>query len=177
MWSLSNSLWNNEWRINECGKNGSIPQIAAGPSWESLHHSALNIDCMKAIDFFIAWGYIDFSLWLCFPQTAEEEKQLRTDAQIAQMFPQREGSKNRYLAGRSSRGRAVKSCRSYRSGINLLSDSSSPLLGCWGEDTCFLCTEGFDLFALASASSVYKSHEREWVIHLSVCMWVSICVR
>lgn len=48
---------------------------------------------MKAIGFFIAWGYIDFSLWLCFPQTQEEERQLQTDAWIAQTFPWRKDPK------------------------------------------------------------------------------------
>lgn len=36
--------------------------------------------------------------------------------------------------------------------------------------------EGFDLFALASASSIYKDHEREWVIHLSVFLRTRACV-
>lgn len=40
----------------------------------------------------------------------------------------------------------------------------------------FLTQKCFDLFASASASSIYKGHEREWVIHLSVCMWVCMCV-
>lgn len=41
-----------------------------------------------------------------------------------------------------------------------------------GRRTLVSCAQGFDLFALASVSSIYKGHEREWVIHLCVCMWV-----
>lgn len=155
---------------------GSVLQIAAWQSWESLYHSTLNIDSMKAIDFFIAWGYIDFSLWLCFPQTQEEEKQLQTAVQIAQTFPQRKDPKTDTWQGRSSQGRAVRSCRVR--GVTQTCWATLPpsCLGCWEEDTCFFAHGGFDLFASASASSFYKGHEREWVIHLSVCMWVCIHV-
>lgn len=84
------------------------------------------------------------------------------------------GSKNRYLAGRSSQAHAWKAAEleGWHKPVERLFLSPAPLLG----GHLFLIQRGFDLFASASASSIYKGHEREWVIHLSVCMWVCMCV-
>lgn len=155
-------------------KNGSISQIAAGQNWESLHHSALNIGSMKAIDFFIAWGYIDFSLWLCFPQTQEEEKQLQTDAQIAQTFPQRKDPKTDTWQDRAAKDTRWKAAELESSDTKPVERLFLPPARLLGGGHLFLAQRGFDLFASASASSIYKGHEREWVIHLSV--FTSVCV-
>lgn len=87
------------------------------------------------------------------------------------------GSKNRYLAGQSSQGHAVKSCRVREEWHEPVERLFLPPARLLGGGHLFLVQRGFDLFASASASSIYKGHEREWVIHLSVCMWVfSVCV-
>lgn len=164
-WMMSKWMW----------KTNSSPNC----SWAELNVSAsvqLNIESMKAIDFFIAWGYIDFSLWLCFPQTQEEEKQLQTDAQIADVSTKK-GAKNRYLAEDGAVKDTQWNAAELQEGHKPVERLFLPPARLLGGGHLFLAHGGFDLFASASVSSIYKGHEREWVIHLSVCICVYLCVR
>ncbi|KAG7486105.1 hypothetical protein JOB18_024900 [Solea senegalensis] len=94
--------------------------------------------------------------------TGRGKARLQTDAQT---FPQRKDPKTDTFQDGAAKDtpwkQKTEKLQSWRSDTNLLSDSSSLLLGCGEEDTCFLRTGSFDLFASASASSIYKGHERE----------------
>lgn len=77
--------------------------------------------------FLYAWGYIDFSLWLSFPQTQEEEKQLQTDAGKAQMPPPKTGSKNRHTwQDGSRRGHAAE-----------IGEAGGVTWTCWAKSSSF----------------------------------------
>lgn len=133
-------------------------------SWaESPHHSTLNIDCMKAIDIFIAWGYIDFSLWLFFS----------TDTGKGSSFQM---MRRRFLKERIWKqvpGRTeVKSCRV--AGVTRTCWATlPPSCSAAGGGHLFLVRRGFDLFASASASFHLQ---RPWkrMSNSSVC--VHFCV-
>lgn len=86
----------------------------------------------------------------------------------------KKGSKNRYLAGWSNKDTRWKAAvlEEWHKPVERLFLPPARLLG---GGHLFLARRDFDLFALASTSSIYKGHEREWVIPLSVCTWVCEC--
>lgn len=119
---------NNKWWITHV-KSSTIEK-KPGINGGCRHYPALNIVPVVAIElcfFSYAWGYIDFSLWLSFPQTQEEEKQLQTDARKAQVPPPKTGSKNRHTwRDGSRRGHAAK-----------ISTAEGVTWTCWAKSSSF----------------------------------------
>lgn len=76
--------------------------------------------------------------------------------------------KQTHLAGRSSQGHGELG-EWHKPVAPIFLPPAQPL----GGGHLFRVQRGFDLFASASVSSIYKGHEREWVIHQCVC----VCVR